>query len=157
MIPDPLHPSVVHLPIALAVLLPLFSIAALIAIWQGARPRASWVVVVALQLLLSIGAWAAEETGERDEDFYENGAAHEVLEQHEELAEVFVTFAWLALPLAIFGLMGNKVGKVCRGVYLLAAIGLLIVGGMVGHRGGKLIYPDGAKATAERLAGLHDG
>lgn len=157
MIPDPLHPSVVHLPIALAVLLPLFSIAALLAIWRGAKPRSSWVVVVALQLLLSIGAWAAEETGERDEDFYENGAAHEVLEQHEELAEVFVAFAWGALPLAVLGLMSNKVGKICRAVYLLAAIGLLVVGGMVGHRGGKLIYPDGAKATAERLSGLHDG
>lgn len=157
MIPDPLHPAVVHLPIALAVLLPLFTIAALLAIWRGAKPRSSWGVVVALQLLLCIGAWAAEETGERDEDFFKTGAVHEVLKDHQDLASIFIATAWGALALAVLGLMGNKVGKICRSIYLLASVGLLILGGIVGHRGGQLIYPDGAKATAERLSGLHDG
>ena len=46
------HPKVVHLPMALAVLMPLVS-AGLLAAWSMALlPRRAWVVAMALQALL---------------------------------------------------------------------------------------------------------
>jgi uncharacterized membrane protein len=153
MIPDPLHPAIVHLPMALVVLLPLFTVGALLAIWRGAKPRGSWSVVLAMQLILSFSSWLAVETGEEDEDRYEHGPAEQMLESHEELAEGFTVYAWLALPLAALGLAAGRFGQIARIAYLGVAIGLLVVGSMLGHRGGKIVYPDGAQAPANQLIG----
>ncbi|HEX6942959.1 MAG TPA: hypothetical protein VF128_08515 [Gemmatimonadaceae bacterium] len=37
LIPNPLHPAVVHLPVAIAVLVPIVAVAALVFIRRGAR------------------------------------------------------------------------------------------------------------------------
>jgi len=48
----PLHPLIVHLPLALALLVPLLAAGTLLAWWRGWLPgRRSWAVVVALQAL----------------------------------------------------------------------------------------------------------
>ena len=153
MIPDPLHPAIVHLPMALVVLLPLFTIYALFAISRGQQPTSGWRTVFALQLILSLSSWAAVETGEQDEDYYEHGATEEVLEAHEDLAEVFQVFALAALPLVAAGFLAGRFGQLARFAYMAVTIGLLVMGAMVGHRGGEIIYPDGAKTTAEKLVG----
>ena len=150
---DPLHPMIVHLPMALVVLLPLFTAIALFGISRGAPARLSWRTVVFLQVVLSLSTWAAVETGENDEDYYERGPTEEVLESHEELAEVFLAFTLAALPLAAAGLLAGRLGQMARYSFGAATIALLIMGAMVGHRGGAIIYPDGAKATAEKLVG----
>ena len=136
---------------ALVVLLPLFSVIALFRMRKTDSPRIRWAGVVVLQVILSFSAWAAVETGEDDEDYYEHGVAEEALESHEELAEGFQVFTMVALPLAAAGLLAGRIGVIARYLYLAISIGLLIVGTMVGHRGGKIIYPQGARATAERL------
>ena len=46
MLPDPLHPAVVHFPIVLMVLLPFVAASALWAIRRGARPVRAWAVPV---------------------------------------------------------------------------------------------------------------
>ena len=38
----PLHPKIVHLPIALAVLMPLITAGLLIAWWRDMLPRRAW-------------------------------------------------------------------------------------------------------------------
>jgi|FLOH01.1.fsa_nt_gi uncharacterized membrane protein len=151
MIPDPLHPALVHMPLALVVLLPMFTLAALLVMRRGAQPRSIWLVVMALQVILSISTWAAVETGERDEDYFEHGSSEEAFEAHEELAEGFEIFAMVVLPLAAAGFLAGRLGQAARYLYLAATIGLLVVGAMVGHRGGAIIYPNGAEATAEAL------
>jgi len=138
---------------ALVVLLPIFTLISLWTIKKGEPAKSSWRTVVALQLILSVSAWFAAETGEDDEDYYEHGIAEHALEEHEEIAEGFQAFALVALPVAALGLVAGKIGQVARLVYLAVTIGLLVVGAMVGHRGGKIIYPDGAQATAEKLTG----
>jgi hypothetical protein len=60
--PDPLHPAVVHLPIALAVLMPLLAAAWIAAIAKGFLPARAWLAVVVLQVLLGASAWLAVET-----------------------------------------------------------------------------------------------
>ena len=52
MLPDPLHPAVVHFPIALAALVPLLAVLAIVAIRRRFLPPHSWWLVVLLQALL---------------------------------------------------------------------------------------------------------
>ena len=63
MFPDPLHPAVVHLPIALAVVVPLLAAGCLFAIRSGAPPARAWLAVVFFQALLAGSAWLAVDTG----------------------------------------------------------------------------------------------
>jgi len=68
MDPLPLHPKLVHLPIALAVLAPLLALG-VIAAWRTAfLPRRSWILVVVLQALLVGSGWAALSTGQDEEN-----------------------------------------------------------------------------------------
>ena len=48
LVPQPLHPAVVHLPIALTVLVPIFAVGSLITIKRGARALRAWSVTAAL-------------------------------------------------------------------------------------------------------------
>jgi len=52
----PLHPKIVHLPIALAALMPLLSILILGGWWRGHLPRRAWLLVAAFQALLVVRA-----------------------------------------------------------------------------------------------------
>ena len=64
MLLDPLHPAVVHFPVVLAFLLPLFAAGALWAIRRGAAPRRAWLLPIAGAAALALSAWVAVETGE---------------------------------------------------------------------------------------------
>ena len=63
-IPDPLHPAIVHFPIVLTMLLPLFALGALWAIRRGARPMRAWGLTSAVAGALVASAWLAVQTGE---------------------------------------------------------------------------------------------
>ena len=65
MLPDPLHPAVVHFPIVLAVLAPIFAAGALWAIRRGGRPSHAWGVATIVFALLAASSWVAVETGEQ--------------------------------------------------------------------------------------------
>ena len=89
MLPDPLHPAVIHLPIALAVLMPGLAALSIYLIYKGFLPSRSWGAIVLLQALLVASAWAALETGEREEERVERIVAERHIETHEEAAERF--------------------------------------------------------------------
>jgi uncharacterized membrane protein len=98
---DHLHPAVVHVPVGLAVVLPLIAAGLAFARWRGwLRPR-SWTVLVALQAMVLAGALVAVETGEALEEHGERIAGERAVELHEEWAEVFAGAAGLAL--LVFG------------------------------------------------------
>ena len=63
LLPSPLHPAIVHLPMALVVLLPPAALVSLWIIRRGARPRAAWGVTLALLGVLAGSSWVATETG----------------------------------------------------------------------------------------------
>ncbi len=48
LLPNPLHPALVHFPIVLMVLLPVSAVVALWAIRRGAQPTRAWLVAVGL-------------------------------------------------------------------------------------------------------------
>ena len=87
----PLHALIVHMPIALTVLVPLF---ALLGLWLGRRvmkPHVAWAFPVGMLALLLASGVAADKTGEQQEDKVERVVPEAALERHEEAAaEVLV-------------------------------------------------------------------
>jgi uncharacterized membrane protein len=152
MLPDPLHPAVVHFPIVLMFLLPL---AAVGGVWYGRRRperRGAWVLTTALAGALTLSAWVAVETGERDEGAVEQVVPEASLETHEEAAERFLLLSAGVLVIAGAGLLRGRIGSAARLATTAGAFGLLVAGAVVGHSGGELVYRHGA-AAAHAAAG----
>lgn len=144
MLPDPLHPAIVHLPIALAVLIPLLALLALASIHRGLLPARVWAAVVLLQALLVGSGWLALETGEDQEERVERVVAERPIETHEEAAERFLAIAGVALLAVGAGLLPGRAGPAGRAVGTLATLAVLGAGISVGHSGGALVYEHGA-------------
>jgi uncharacterized membrane protein len=144
MLPDPLHPALVHFPLALAGLIPLFVIGAIVAMRRGVAARRAWSLVVALLALLAASSFLAVKTGEDEEDVVEEIVDEDAIHVHEERAEMFRNLALLTLVLGAVGLVSGKVGGFSRG----AATGMsFVLAGLawgVGESGGDLVYVHGA-------------
>ncbi len=147
MIPDPLHPAVVHFPIVLAALLPLAAVVALILIARGAAARKTWSFVVALSVMLALASWAAVETGQDEEDTVEKVVAEEPIHEHEEAGERMLIFSGIGVVLVGLGLVNGKVGQVGRWIGTIAAVGLVVASYQVGRLGGELVYQHGAASA----------
>ncbi len=153
MLPDPLHPAVVHFPIALAALVPLLAVLAIVAIRRRFLPPRSWWLVVVLQALLVGSAWLAIETGEDQEERVEKVVAERLIEEHEEAAERFAWVAAIGLVLTALGLLPAGRGSAGRLLGAAASIAALAAAIPVGDLGGKLVYKHGAaSAYAERAS-----
>jgi uncharacterized membrane protein len=140
------HPKVVHLPMALAVLMPLIAGGALFAWWRGWLDRRAWVGVVLLQAVLVGSGAVAMNTGEREEDRVEQIVAEEHIEAHEETAESFVWASAAVLLLMAVPLVLPE-SRARRAVSMGAFLGTLIVFGLgyqTGEAGGRLVYQHGA-------------
>jgi uncharacterized membrane protein len=144
MLPNPLHPAVVHFPIALVVLLPFFALGALWAIRRGASARKAWLVPTAVAAALTVSAFAALKTGEQQGEKVERVVPENVVDGHEEAAERFLILSGVVLLVAAGGLVGGVVGKSARLVSTAGALGLVLAGVQVGRSGGELVYKHGA-------------
>jgi len=158
MLPDPLHPAVVHFPIAIAVLLPFALAFAAGAIAMGALDRRAWVGVVLLHAVGAGTAWFAEETGHDQEERVERALGErleEPIHEHEEAAEWIVIGFGVTLVLTAAGLLQGRAGSLARAV---AVVGALAVAGMsvrVGESGGALVYEHGVgEAYVKRPAAV---
>ena len=147
MLPDPLHPAVVHLPIALALLVPLVAAFALVASRSGWLPDRAWAFVVLLQALLVGSAWLALETGEAQEERVEKVVAERHIEDHAERAERLLLGAGIVLAVVGAGLAPGRTGALARPLGFALALGVAGLAADVGRSGGKLVYEHGA-ATA---------
>ncbi len=147
MLPDPLHPAVVHFPVVLVVLLPLVVLGALWAIRRGVAPSRAWVIPVATAALLAISAWAALKTGEGQEERVEEVVPEQALHAHEEDAERFLALSGVLVVLMGAGLIRGRVGQAARVVATAGALGLVGAGIAVGHSGGELVYKHGAASA----------
>lgn len=144
MLPDPLHPAIVHFPVVLTVLLPIFALWALWAIRRGTTPLRAWSVPLALAAALALSSWVAVETGEQQGERVERVVSEAPLETHEETAELFLTLSAILAGVAAVGLARGVVGRSARVVATLGAAALVAVAVRVGHTGGELVYRYGA-------------
>lgn len=151
MLPDPLHPAVVHFPIVLMAFLPLAAVGALWAIHRGVLPFRAWAVPAILAGVLTLSAWAATETGESQEDRAEDIVGKQLIHNHEEAAERFFIFSGIVFALSVAGLVRGVPGRGARAVATVATLGLLVAGYQVGHTGGGLVYGDGASPGVSQL------
>lgn len=159
---DGLHPLVVHFPIALLLVAPIFVILGLVVpqLWKGFA-----LAALALMALGTLGAFVAVATGEAGAGLVERTEAiSKVLEQHEDLAEtartVFVVltiiFAAIVLaPMALRSTLKPAVNAALNAAFLLLyAFGALLLANAA-HEGGRLVHEYGVQAlTAQGPSGM---
>jgi uncharacterized membrane protein len=149
----PLHPLVVHFPIVLTFLLPIFVLAALWAIRKGTTPHRAWALPVAMAAALSLSTFVAVQTGEKEEDRVERVVGENVLHGHEEAAERFLVLSGALLLVAAAGFLPKAFGQAARLLTVAGAVGLMAAGAQVGHTGGTLVYRHGAASAYASPAG----
>jgi uncharacterized membrane protein len=147
MLPDPLHPAVVHFPISLVVFLPIVALLALWAIRRGAPTRRVWAVPLAVAALLVASSWAALLTGEADGERVAPVIGESLIHAHEEAAERFVVLAGVLLLIGASGMAPGTLGRAGRLLTTVGAIGLLVSGIQVAAAGGELVYHHGAASA----------
>jgi uncharacterized membrane protein len=152
MLPDPLHPAVVHFPIVLMAFLPLAALGALWAVRRGVAPLRAWAVPVVMAGALTLSAWASLETGQDQEERAEDIVGEQRIEAHEEAAERFLIFSGVVFGLSAAGLVRGATGRGMRAVTTVATLGLLVAGYQVGHSGGTLVYGEGGAPGVSQLS-----
>lgn len=145
----PVHPMLVHLPIALAVLMPLVSAGLLIAWWRGALQRRTWFIAVALQAVLVASSFAAIRSGEAEEDRVETVVAEPAIEAHEEAAEGFLIASAVVLGVALGAALirRERAARTVAGIAALGTLAVLALGYRTGKAGGDLVYQHGAASA----------
>lgn len=147
MLPNPLHPAVVHFPVVLAFLLPAMALGTLWAIRRGARARRAWALPLSFAVALAASAWLAVETGEGQDERVEKVVAEQPLSTHEDMAETFMAASMVLAVVAAAGLLGGIPGHAARLVTAAGSLMLLAGAARVGHSGGELVYKYGAASA----------
>lgn len=147
MLPDPLHPAVVHFPIVLAVFLPVIALWSLLALRRSERARVLWIPVVVAGALLFGSTLLAKETGEDQEERVERVVSESVLHEHEEWGERMAVASGVAFALVLAGLLPGTFGRLGRWLSLVAAVAAMGVVIQVGDTGGGLVYEHGAASA----------
>jgi hypothetical protein len=140
------HPKMVHLPMALAVVMPLVAGGLLLSWWRGWLPRQAWLVAVGLQAILLSSGVLALQSGEAEEDRVERVVPERLIEQHEEAAQVFTSAS-----AGVFGLMllaawfgSRRAGLPIASAATACTLVVLWLGYRTGEAGGSLVYQHGA-------------
>lgn len=157
MLPEPLHPAIVHLPLALAVLLAPGVLLAILALRTGFLPLRAWAGIALVAVTLGASSLVALQTGESDEERIEGVVSEAAIEDHEARADRFVFAALAAAALSLGGLLRGSWGEAARMATLAASVLVLVLAIQVGHSGGELVYRHGAaQAYAARTDPVGD-
>ena len=148
-LPDPLHPALVHFPIALTLVALLFE-------FLARHPRARGLEGAAgvLMVLAALGSVAAVLSGDAaHDDAVVPPAAAALIARHEQVGELAM---WLLLALAavrvLLGWRGWYKGVVPWAYLLFAAAAAGLVG-YNGYLGGKMVFDHGVgTAPVQRQA-----
>ncbi len=155
MLPDPIHPVIVHFPIVLAVTLPIFFLAALWTIARGKPFRQAWASPVLLAGALALSAFVALKTGEAQEERVEPVVGEAPMHEHEEAAEAFLLLSGIVFVLAGGGLLGGRFGTGLRYAATAGTLALVVAVVRVGDSGGSLVYEHGAAQAYVQGASSH--
>ncbi len=147
-LPDPLHPAIVHFPIVLIV---LGALAACVAVFvrKGNLP---WFAAILL-VMGAAGAWVAKETGESDGGLLETvpPQMETLVEAHEEWAEKTLIASTITAILSVGSAALLRFPRWARSLAVVTALAALVAAWTVyetGHRGGALVFKNGAGVQA---------
>ena len=150
----PLHPAVVHIPLGLAFIMPLLVLGFWIAIHKKWMPNKSWIVLIALQLVIFAAGLVAKETGEEDEEIVEEVVQERFIDNHSDDADYFLILSGLsALALAGGLLPRRKFGTIFKAASLILVSGSLYYAILLGESGGVLVYKHGAASAHINASG----
>ena len=144
LVPNPLHPAVVHFPIVLLLLGSVVAVAAVFLRKHGVPAVAAGLVVMG-----ALGTWGAVEAGESDGELVENTApqVNDLVDEHETWAKRTLTISIFAAFAAGGSVLTARWPRISRAVAVVAAlISLAAAYGIyeTGHRGGALVFRHGA-------------
>jgi uncharacterized membrane protein len=153
----PLHPAIVHLPLGLAILMPLLALVFTIAWWKGWAGKRGWALVFGLQLLLLGAGLFVKQTGEREARNARRVMVRGAIRSHSQAADYFVWASGATMVIAGLGL-GLR-DRRARWAAAATTVATFVVAGLavrVGHLGGELVYVKGAATvyTADSTAAL---
>src|SRR5690606_30721136 len=98
MVPN--HPLFAHIPLVLALFVPLVLWITTLLITKKKVATSTWAVGVVMQALVVLFAYIALSTGEAEEDLVRQFVDKNFIHQHENTAEIFA-----GLSVILFGLL----------------------------------------------------
>jgi len=151
---DGLHPLIIHFPIALLLIAPIFIVVG--AVLTPAKGRSYLIAAMVLLLVGTVAIFVAVETGEAAGKLAERAPGMEqVLETHESLAErtqaVFSVLSVIFLALlAVPWLLQRADTRLTTTILPLAFLVLYSAGALLlvntAHNGGRLVHEFGVRA-----------
>ena len=145
----PLHPALVHVPLALAFLLPVLTLGFSWALWKDRIGARTWLTIVLLQAVLLGAGLVALKTGQNEEERVETVVPEAAIQTHQAYAEQFLWITGATLAAAIAVLAVRRAAAV-RALTVTTLLGTFLVAGAavrVGHAGGRLVYVHNAAAA----------
>lgn len=140
-LPDPLHPAIVHVPIGLAVVMPLMSLIVAFGIRKGWFRVRTWVLILLLQLILMASAFVAVQTGEQQEENRPQIVAQEKIDLHEEYGRMMMIAAAVTFLLMFAGLHPKRaIAEKLQWLSIAGSFVVLYFAFLAGHSGGVLVY-----------------
>jgi len=136
----PYHPLIVHAPVVLLILSPLFEVV-------GRLTDLEWWRKAGLVLLVLgvLGAGAAVLSGGPAGDAAEQRSVPEAaVDAHERLADLTLYLASLALVLYVLARLQIRGRKALTALALVVQLAAAVSVGITGYRGGMLVYAHGA-------------
>ena len=156
MLPDPLHPAVVHFPIALLLLgAPLAVVSLFLRKWH-------LPVLTAAVLALGgggavVATWTGEEAAELAGEL--SGSGEKTLDAHEEWGERARNAGVVAAVLAVISAsLGRRpvAGSALSAAAAIAALGAAFSVAQAGHYGGEVVYKHGVGVNTAAGASVGD-
>jgi uncharacterized membrane protein len=144
----PLHPMIVHFPMALTFILPVLVVVFAYMIKINKMTPKGWLIIVGLQLAVVITGYISLETGETEEHSVEKVVSKDLIHDHEEAAEIFVGSTVLALVLSIgvFFIRKEFQLPIKLGIALIGLVSCYLAY-KTGTLGGELVYKHGAASA----------
>jgi len=156
-----LHPLVIHFPIALLLVTPLFIVAGIVMNPQKGRPFL--VAALALMILGTVGTMVAVLTGEAAaEVVHRSAGVSAVLERHQELAEItrdifgllsVIFAAFLFVPRFLKRETSTAAARILPLAFLVFYGAGTVVLVNTAHNGGRLVHEFGVHSV---LAPTHE-